>query len=162
MSGRFTHVNLGEVEDQAPKFGYGELGEARFARGALDAAATGVSLQRLRPGIRQAFAHRHQSAEEVYVVLSGSGRIRVDDEVVELRPLDAIRIARIRAGGARARGVEAGPDGLEHVGAFRRGAHENGARRGARSLAGAPPSLDVQAGPAAQHARSRPTKYRVR
>jgi mannose-6-phosphate isomerase-like protein (cupin superfamily) len=108
VSGRFTHVNLGEVEDQAPKYGYGELGEARFARGALDAASTGVSLQRLRPGVRQAFAHRHQAAEEVYVVLSGSGRIRVDDELVELRPLDAIRIAP-----EATRQMEAGPEGLE-------------------------------------------------
>jgi mannose-6-phosphate isomerase-like protein (cupin superfamily) len=108
MSERFTRVNLGEVEDQAPKFGYGELGEARFARGALDASSTGVSLQRLRPGVRQAFAHRHRAAEEVYVVLSGSGRIRVDDEVVELRPLDAIRIAP-----EATRQMEAGPDGLE-------------------------------------------------
>jgi uncharacterized cupin superfamily protein len=108
VSERFTHVNLGEVEDQAPKFGYGEIGEARFARGALDAASTGVSLQRLRPGVRQAFAHRHQAAEEVYVVLSGSGRIRLDDEVVELRPLDAIRIAP-----GVTRQMEAGPEGLE-------------------------------------------------
>jgi mannose-6-phosphate isomerase-like protein (cupin superfamily) len=108
VSKRFTHVNLGDVEDQAPTFGYGEFGEARFARGALDAAATGVSLQRLRPDVRQAFAHRHQSAEEVYVVLSGSGRIRVDDEVVELRPLDAIRIAP-----EATRQLEAGPEGLE-------------------------------------------------
>ena len=105
---RFTHVNLGEVEDQAPKFGYGEYGEARFARGALDAASTGVSLQRLRPGARQAFAHRHKSAEEVYVVLAGSGRIRVDDEVLELRPLDAIRVAP-----ECTRQMEAGADGLE-------------------------------------------------
>ena len=82
MSGRFTHVNLGEVEDQAPKFGYGEIGEARFARGALGAEKTGVSLQRLRPGVRQAFAHRHREAEEVYVVLSGSGHSRYQVEAV--------------------------------------------------------------------------------
>ena len=105
---RFTHVNLAEVEDQAPKFGYGDYGEARFARGALDASSTGVSLQRLRPGVRQAFAHFHREAEEVYVVLSGSGRIRVDDSVVELRRLDAIRIAP-----EATRQLEAGPDGLE-------------------------------------------------
>jgi uncharacterized cupin superfamily protein len=105
---RYTHVNLGEVEDQAPKFGYGEHGEARFARSALGAAATGLSLQRLRPGVRQAFAHRHQDAEEVYVVLSGSGRIRIDDEIVELRALDAVRIAP-----ECTRQLEAGPDGLE-------------------------------------------------
>jgi mannose-6-phosphate isomerase-like protein (cupin superfamily) len=104
----YTHVNLGEVEDQAPKFGYGEMGEARFARGALEADRTGVSLQRLRPNVRQAFAHRHTAAEEVYVVLSGSGRIRIDDEIVELRPLDAVRIAP-----EATRQMEAGPDGLE-------------------------------------------------
>jgi mannose-6-phosphate isomerase-like protein (cupin superfamily) len=106
----YTHVNLGEVEDQAPKFGYGEIGEARFARGALQADKTGVSLQRLRPNVRQGFAHRHTAAEEVYVVLSGSGRIRIDDEIVELRPLDAVRISP-----QATRQMEAGPDGLEFL-----------------------------------------------
>jgi quinol monooxygenase YgiN/quercetin dioxygenase-like cupin family protein len=106
----FTLANLGEVEDQAPKHGYGEMGEARFARGALAAVRTGISLQRLRPGVRQAFAHRHMRAEEVIVVLGGSGRIRVDDEIAELRRLDAVRVAP-----ESTRALEAGPDGLEFV-----------------------------------------------
>jgi quinol monooxygenase YgiN/mannose-6-phosphate isomerase-like protein (cupin superfamily) len=114
----FTHVNLGEVEDQAPKYGYGEMGEARFARGALGATRTGISFQRLRPDVRQMFAHRHRRAEEVVVVLGGSGRIRVDDEIAELRPLDAIRIAP-----ESTRALEAGPDGLEFVVV---GAHHTG------------------------------------
>jgi quinol monooxygenase YgiN/mannose-6-phosphate isomerase-like protein (cupin superfamily) len=106
----FTHLNLGEVEDQAPKHGLGELGEARFARGALGATRTGISFQRLRPGVRQAFGHRHRRAEEVLVVLEGSGRIRIDDELVELRTLDALRIAP-----EATRRLEAGQDGLGFV-----------------------------------------------
>jgi quinol monooxygenase YgiN/mannose-6-phosphate isomerase-like protein (cupin superfamily) len=106
----FTLLNLEQVEDQAAKFGYGEMGEARFANRALGAVQTGVSHQRIRPNRRQAFAHRHHRAEEVYVVLSGSGRARIEDEIVELRPLDAIRI-----GPEQTRQFEAGPKGLEYL-----------------------------------------------
>jgi quinol monooxygenase YgiN/mannose-6-phosphate isomerase-like protein (cupin superfamily) len=104
----YTRVRLDEVEDLAAKFGYGELGTARFANTDLDARATGVSLQRLNPGRRQAFGHRHDQAEEVYVVLHGSGRVKLDDEVVEVAARDAIRVAP-----QVARAFEAGPDGLE-------------------------------------------------
>ena len=104
----FTIVNIDAVEDQAPKFGLSETGEARFARTDLDARDTGVGHQRLLPGRRQAFGHRHQRAEEVYFVLSGSGRVRIDDEIREIRALDAIRVA---PGSTRA--FEAGPEGLE-------------------------------------------------
>jgi quercetin dioxygenase-like cupin family protein len=100
-------ANLDEVEDMAPKFGLGNVGEARFARSALGAVGIGVSLQRLRPGARQSFGHHHHRDEEVYVVLSGSGRVAVDDEVRELRQLDAVRVA---PGSTRA--FEAGPEGL--------------------------------------------------
>ena len=108
MAAPFTFKKLEEVEDSAPKFGFGELGEARFAKGALDAQDTGVSLLRLNPGRRQAFGHRHENAEEVYVVLSGSGRVKLDDEIVEVARLDAIRVAP-----QVTRAFEAGEDGLE-------------------------------------------------
>lgn len=104
----YTHVNLEDVEDMAPRFGFSEQGEARFANRALGTVGTGVSHQRLRPGVRQAFAHRHEHAEEVVVVLSGSGRVKIDDEIRDLAPLDAIRFA---PGSTRA--FEAGPEGLE-------------------------------------------------
>jgi quinol monooxygenase YgiN/mannose-6-phosphate isomerase-like protein (cupin superfamily) len=103
-----TIVNLDDVEDMAPKFGFGELGEARFATSRLGSVATGVAHQRLRPHARQGFGHRHEHAEEVYVVLAGSGRIRVDEEIHEIRALDAIRVAP-----ESMRAFEAGPDGLE-------------------------------------------------
>jgi mannose-6-phosphate isomerase-like protein (cupin superfamily) len=64
----------------------------------------------LRSGVRQAFGHRHHHAEEVFVVLAGSGRVKIDDEISDVRPLDAIRIA---PGSPRA--FEAGPDGLEFL-----------------------------------------------
>jgi quinol monooxygenase YgiN/quercetin dioxygenase-like cupin family protein len=103
-----TLVNLEEVEDQAPKFGLGHLGEARFPARSLETISTGISQQRLRPGARQAFGHRHHHAEEVYLVLAGSGRVKVDENVHELRARDAIRIAP-----ESWRAFEAGPDGLD-------------------------------------------------
>ena len=108
MPGSYTLEKLTEVEDSAPKFGYGEIQEARFANTALGTERTGVSYHRLKPGKRQAFGHRHDDAEEVYVVLGGSGRVKLDDEVVELGARDALRVA---PGVVRA--FEGGPDGLE-------------------------------------------------
>ncbi len=94
----------------APRFGFGEQGEARFATRPLDAQRTGLSHQRLRPGVRQAFGHAHHHAEEVFLVLAGGGRMKIDDEVRDVRPLDAIRVAP-----RSMRALEAGPDGLEFV-----------------------------------------------
>jgi quinol monooxygenase YgiN/mannose-6-phosphate isomerase-like protein (cupin superfamily) len=105
----YTHVNLDDdVEDMAPRFGLEEMGESRFANRALGTLGTGISHQRLRPNIRQAFGHRHQHAEEVVVVLAGSGKVKIDDEIRDIRPLDAIRFAP-----SAARAFEAGPEGLE-------------------------------------------------
>jgi mannose-6-phosphate isomerase-like protein (cupin superfamily) len=108
VSAPYTLKNLDEVEDSAVKFGFGELGEVRFATRDLDAEGTGVSHQRWNAGCRQAFGHRHDDAEEVYVVIAGSGRLKLDDDVMEVGRLDAIRVA---PGVMRA--FEAGPDGLE-------------------------------------------------
>jgi uncharacterized cupin superfamily protein len=108
MAAPFTLKNLAEVDDSAPKAGFAEVQEARFAKDELEAEQTGVSYQRVKPGKRQAFAHRHERAEEVYVVLGGSGQAKLEDQVVELRKLDAIRVA---PGVTRA--FQAGPDGLE-------------------------------------------------
>jgi mannose-6-phosphate isomerase-like protein (cupin superfamily) len=104
----YTVKNLRQVEDMAVGFGYSETQEARFPRDELEAEATGLAYHVVRPNKRQAFAHRHRNAEEINVVLSGGGRVRLDDEVVEIGPLDAIRIAPHVT-----RAFEAGPDGLE-------------------------------------------------
>ena len=106
----YTHLNLSAVEDAAAKFGLGDTQEAHFANDDLATEQTGLSHYRIRPGRRQPFGHRHDDAEEVYVVLSGSGRVRLDDDLLDVRRLDAVRVS---AGVMRA--WEAGPDGLELV-----------------------------------------------
>jgi len=108
MATPFTLKNLTDVEDSAAKFGIGEIQEARFAYRDLAAEHTGLSHHRINPGKRQAFGHRHVAAEEVYVVLAGSGRVKLDDEIVAIERLDAIRVAP-----SVTRAFEAGPDGIE-------------------------------------------------
>jgi mannose-6-phosphate isomerase-like protein (cupin superfamily) len=106
----YTIKNLRDVDDMAATQGFGEVQEARFAHGDLNAEQIGISLQRVKPGKRHAFAHRHKQAEEVYVVVSGSGRVKLDDEVKEVGPLDAIRV-----GPSVTRAFEAGDEGLELI-----------------------------------------------
>src|SRR5687767_8421267 len=89
----YTHRNLMQVEDAAPGLGLDTWQESRFAGADLEAARAGVAHHRIKPGTRQGFAHRHARAEEIYVVLAGSGRVKLDEDVVELRPLDAVRVA---------------------------------------------------------------------
>lgn len=101
-------MNLGDVEDQAAKHGFGEFQEARFPRRELGTEQTGLGHIVVKPGKRQPFSHRHGEAEELYVVLSGSGVLKLDDEVVEVGPRDVVRI-----GPGVAHGMEAGPGGLE-------------------------------------------------
>ena len=110
MADTYTLKKLTDVENSSPKFGMGDLQEARFATEDLDAEETGVSLQRVKPNQRQPFGHRHDEAEEIYVVLSGSGRVKLDDEIVELGPLDALRISP-----PVMRAFEADDDGLEYL-----------------------------------------------
>jgi mannose-6-phosphate isomerase-like protein (cupin superfamily) len=104
----YTIKNLRDTQDSAPKFGFAEVGEAHFPREELEAETTGFAYHALNPGKRQAFGHRHEQAEEVAVVVSGSGRVKLDDEIVEIARLDAIRF-----GPSVMRAFEAGPDGLE-------------------------------------------------
>ena len=104
----YTIVNMKEVEDQAPKFGLSPSLEARFAREPLGLESSGVSYQRLAPGFRIPWGHRHGEQEELYVLLRGSLRAKLDDEIVGLRVWDALRVP---AGTMRS--FEAGPDGAE-------------------------------------------------
>ena len=108
MPTAYTTMRLTDVKDSAQEFGVGEFMEVRFATEDLEGERTGVSHHRLKPGRRQPFGHRHEQAEEIYVVIGGSGRMALDDEVIEVQPLDAIRVAP-----AVTRAFEAGPDGLE-------------------------------------------------
>jgi uncharacterized cupin superfamily protein len=106
----YTVVNLKEVEDQAPKFDMSPQMEMRMARVALGLENSGVSYQRLAPGFRLPFGHKHRNQEEVYVLVGGSARIKLEDEVVDLKPFDAVRVPKDTM-----RGFEAGPEGAEFI-----------------------------------------------
>ena len=102
--------NLKEVENSAPKFGMPDELEARFGRRALGGESLGLSFMKLAPDFRIPFGHKHADQEEVYVLTSGSARVKLDDEIVELQPWDALRIGK-----GTMRDVEAGPDGAEYI-----------------------------------------------
>jgi mannose-6-phosphate isomerase-like protein (cupin superfamily) len=107
----YTKKNLrSDVENQAPNFNMPEELEARFARSALAGETLGLSLFTLAPNFRIPFGHKHEGQEEVYVVVRGSGRIKVEDEIVELGEWDAIRFDKDTM-----RAVEAGPNGIEYI-----------------------------------------------
>jgi mannose-6-phosphate isomerase-like protein (cupin superfamily) len=106
----YTVVNLKRIEDMAPKFGYSPGLESRFARVPLELQESGLSYFRVAPGFRLPFGHHHSWQEEVYLVVSGNARVKVGDEVVELGPWDALRVAPDTT-----RGLEAGPEGAEIV-----------------------------------------------
>jgi mannose-6-phosphate isomerase-like protein (cupin superfamily) len=110
MAEGYTRVAIDDVEDAALANGLGHRWEARVARGDLGSERTGLTHFRLLPGKRSPFTHRHREAEEVYVILAGSGRVKVDDDIAAVAALDAIRVAP-----AVARAFEAGPDGLEFI-----------------------------------------------
>jgi mannose-6-phosphate isomerase-like protein (cupin superfamily) len=104
----YAKKNLRDVKDMALQFGFSKTQEARFPRHDLGAEQTGMNYLIIKSGQREAFAHRHRTAEEIYVVLSGSGRVKLDEELVELAPLDAVRVSP-----GVTRSFEAGPDGLQ-------------------------------------------------
>ena len=107
----YTKKNLRQdVENQAPKFGMPAELEARFGRTPLEGETLGLSLMTLAPGFRIPFGHKHPGQEEVYVVVRGSARVKVEDEIVEVGEWDALRIDVDTM-----RNVEAGPDGVEFL-----------------------------------------------
>jgi mannose-6-phosphate isomerase-like protein (cupin superfamily) len=105
----YTKVNLkSDVDDQAPNFGLAPDLEARMARVPLEMENAGISYQRIAPNFRVPFGHKHKNQEEVYVVLSGSLRMKVEDEVHDLTQWDAVRVHKDTM-----RGFEGGPEGAE-------------------------------------------------
>lgn len=104
----YAKTNVRDVRDSAAEHGLSAHQEARFPQRDLGAEQTGMNFLTIKPGQREAFAHRHRTAEEIYVVIGGEGRVKLDDELVELVPLDAVRVSP-----GVARSFEAGEDGLQ-------------------------------------------------
>jgi mannose-6-phosphate isomerase-like protein (cupin superfamily) len=97
-----------DLEDIGPGFDGAPDLEFRAATAALELERSGLSYQRIPPGCRFPYGHTHRKQEEVYVVVRGSGRMKLDDEIVELEAWDAVRVPP-----GTWRGYEAGPEGLE-------------------------------------------------
>ena len=105
----FTLRNLkADLDDIGPAFKGAPDLEFRAATKPLGLEHSALSYQRVPPGYRFPYGHTHETQEEVYVVVRGSGRMKIDDEIVELAEWDAVRVPP----GAW-RGYEAGPVGLE-------------------------------------------------
>jgi mannose-6-phosphate isomerase-like protein (cupin superfamily) len=104
----YAKVNLREVEDSAVAFGLSPDLEARFPKRQLGCRIAAVSLQRLAPGVRSSFGHSHGEQEELYVIVEGGGRMKLDDDVIDLARWDVVRVSP-----PTVRAFEAGPGGLE-------------------------------------------------
>ena len=116
----YTKLNLKQdVEDMAPKFELSPGLESRFARTPLELEQSGISYYKVAPDFRTPFGHKHDEQEEIYVVVSGNARLKLDYDVVELSQWDAVRIP-----GPMMRCLEGGPDGAEVL-AFGAPSNEN-------------------------------------
>ena len=105
----YTVVNLkGDVKDMAPDFGLSPGLESRFARKQLDSEPSGLSYFKIAPGFRTPFGHKHTEQEEYYLVINGSARAKLDDDIVDLDTWDVVRIPRDTM-----RALEGGPEGAE-------------------------------------------------
>jgi mannose-6-phosphate isomerase-like protein (cupin superfamily) len=108
--------NIKELDDSAKEFGLSPQVEARFGRKPLDAKKGGFSYQKLQPEFRQPFGHKHGDQEEIYVVIGGDGRMKIGDEVVDVKQWDSIRVSP-----ETPRAFEGGSEGIEFL-AFGAGA----------------------------------------
>ena len=112
----YTIKNLKDIEDAAPGFGLSPNLEARFGRTPLGCEKGGASYEKIAPNFRVPFGHVHAEQEEVYVVVTGGGRMKLEDDIVDVKQWDFIRVSP-----RTTRNFEAGPDGAEII-AFGAGA----------------------------------------
>jgi mannose-6-phosphate isomerase-like protein (cupin superfamily) len=107
----YTHLNLkDDPDDQAPNFGLGDDLEFRMARVPLGLEQSGITYLKMEPGFRLPFGHKHKNQEEVYVLVNGGARMKIEDEVRELKPWDAVRVHKNTM-----RTFEAGDAGAEFL-----------------------------------------------
>jgi uncharacterized cupin superfamily protein len=106
----YAITNLRDVEDMAAKHGFADRQASRFPRTDVGMEESGLAYHAVKPGQKQPFGHKHKTAEEIHVILAGSGRVKLDDELVDVKALDLIRVAP-----EVTRAFEAGPDGLEYL-----------------------------------------------
>lgn len=107
----YTVKNLREVENQGEHFGIdpNDL-QLRMAKDPLECASAGISYLKFGPGFRVPFGHTHKTQEEIYVLISGHARMKVGDEIIDMEPFTAVRVAP-----ETPRGYEGGPEGAELI-----------------------------------------------
>ena len=103
----YTIVNVNDVENVAPKYQMPEGMDTRFPKRQLGCTIGGVGIEKLPPGVRTPFGHTHSEQEELYVIAEGSGRVKIEGEVHDLRAWDIVRV-----GPNTMRNFEGGPDGI--------------------------------------------------
>ena len=106
----YTIINLHELENMALKYSHDKDMEARFATKPLGLQKSGLGIQKVLPGRKIPFKHKHEEQEEVIIIVAGNGKIELDDEIIELKTWDAVRVSP-----EVIRTVEAGPDGIEII-----------------------------------------------
>ena len=107
----YTVKNLKEIENQGVKFGLDESDiELRMAKDPLECTGCGISYLKLGPGYRPPYGHTHKTQEEIFVLVNGSARMKLGDEVEEMKPFTAVRVSP-----ETMRGYEAGPEGAELI-----------------------------------------------
>jgi hypothetical protein len=106
----FTILNLSDVENVAPKFGMPEGLDVRFAKRQLGCTIGGVGVEKYPPNTRLPFGHKHVAQEEVYLVAEGSGHLKIEDEIHDVKQWDLVRV-----GAGTMRNFESGPDGMTVV-----------------------------------------------
>src|SRR2546421_8254958 len=107
----FTMHNLKEIENQGVNFGLDENDiQLRMAKDPLECTDCGLTYLRLGPGWRTPFGHNHKTQEEIYVLVNGSARMKIEDEVVEMKPFTAVRVSP-----EAMRSYEGGSDGAELI-----------------------------------------------
>lgn len=106
----YTKINLKQVEDMAPRFGIADAAQTRPARAALGLENVGITHFALSPNFRLPFGHKHVDQEEVYLLVAGTARIKIGDDIVDLEPWDAVRVP-----GPVMRNLEGGPNGAEII-----------------------------------------------
>lgn len=105
----FTLCNLrDDVADIGSNFDGAPDLEFRLASKALELERSGLSYQRIPPNCRFPYGHTHKQQEEVFVVVGGSGQMKLNEQIVEVKKLDVVRVPP-----GTWRGYEAGPEGLE-------------------------------------------------
>ena len=105
----YTLLNLKtDPEDVGSNFDGSPDLEFRLATKLLELEKGALGYQRIPPGYRFPFGHTHATQEELFVVVGGGGRFKLDDDIVDVKQWDAVRIPP-----GVWRGYEAGTDGLE-------------------------------------------------